>query len=581
MDVDVIRRAQQGDRTAIALVVDEFLPTVLGAAYGHCGNWDLASDIAQETFATMLVRIGEVREPAALPGWLMAVVRSAARHQRRPIAGDVTEVRVRDSPDELVVARDEARRTRRAVEALPAKERLPLSLHYFAGCSLGEIAELCDLPLSTVKKRMRVARARLRKDLDEMAESIERRLAVRPSADPSDVIRLYTAMRAGDTRSVAALLTACPEIVEAQENWSRSEGLAHRLPPGAGGTPLLRAVERGDLEMVRLLLAHDADPNGTCTCDGGESPLWVASQQGEDAIVDELLAAGAAPGTTAFAGLSALDVALMRGHDRIVARLIAAGATPTAMPAPVTDPMAAVGTGIRAIDLWCPFPERGLVHMSPGFGLGAIVLIAELSARFASRGHGVVWTGFSQAPTDHGDLHHVVAQSGLHDVVVVSIAPANAPYDDQMHALDRGIALAGKAALLVVFEEHGRAHAIDERLHRLARRQGVTLVIGPLDGGADPPVSAGSPYFASIRFDSDRARRRQWPAISSASWSKITDPRHTALATLARHRPSDELEELWTQPFVVAEPFTGRSGESTSMDELLDRVAQIIGSDLC
>ena len=48
-----------------------------------------------------------------------------------------------------------------AAEGLPADLRLPLVLHYFVGQPLAAIAELCDLPLSTVKQRMRVARARL------------------------------------------------------------------------------------------------------------------------------------------------------------------------------------------------------------------------------------------------------------------------------------------------------------------------------------------------------------------------------------------------------------------------------------
>src|SRR5215471_11742048 len=113
MEVSTTRAAQAGDRESLAAVVDEFTPTVLGAAYGLCGDWDTAGDIAQEAFATMVGRFGDLREPAALPGWLLAIVRTSARLQRRPVPP--IQIRVpapEPSPEELAGAEDDARRPR-------------------------------------------------------------------------------------------------------------------------------------------------------------------------------------------------------------------------------------------------------------------------------------------------------------------------------------------------------------------------------------------------------------------------------------------------------------------------------------
>ncbi len=192
-----MRAAQGGDREALAAIVDDFMPTVLGAAYGLCGDWEVAGDIAQEVFATLVVRIGDLREPAALPGWLMAVVRSSARRERRVLRPGPFDV-WSAGPEELAIARDDARRVRLTVESLPSELRLPMVLHYFAGLPLAEIAALCDAPVSTIKQRMRVARARLREGMDDMAEDMASRLRPDPQSDPSDVIRMYTAMRSGD-----------------------------------------------------------------------------------------------------------------------------------------------------------------------------------------------------------------------------------------------------------------------------------------------------------------------------------------------------------------------------------------------
>jgi RNA polymerase sigma factor (sigma-70 family) len=579
VELSTIQAAQQGDREAFAEIVDDFMPTVLGAAFGLCGDWESAGDIAQEVFATLVVRLGDVRDPAALPGWLMAVVRSSARRQRRvlrPVPYELSSA----GPEEVVISRDDARRVRLAVETLPSDLRLPMVLHYFAGHSVAEIASLCDLPVSTVKKRMRVARARLREGMDDMAEEMRCRLRPDPQSDPSDVIRMYTAMRSGDVARVASMLDARPDLVDVREDWTRADSFAHRLPwTRGGGTPLLRAVERGDAPMVRLLLSRGADANGSCTCGGGESPLWVAVVQRETEIVDELLKAGADPDAVAFAGATALDVARMRGYDDVAARLLDAGATPSRFATSAVDDVPAHATGIKAIDLWCPFPARGLVHLTPGFGLGAIVLVGELSRRAASSGRDVVWTGFVQAPTDLGDVHHGLAESDLTAVVTVSMVPPTASTDEQVAALDRGIHLAEVGAFLVVFAETGRLQAVDERLAALSARDGVTLIVAPLDGSAVPPRREGSPYLASIVFDIERAKRQRWPAVSSASWSKVGDPGLSALADRARVEMTDALDEYLAQPFFVAEHVTGQPGESVPLTLLHERVTALLGGE--
>jgi RNA polymerase sigma-70 factor (ECF subfamily) len=582
VETRTIVAAATGDADALADIVDDFMPTVLGAAYGLTGDWHDAGDVAQEAFATMVVRLGDLRDPAALPGWLMAITRNTARRHRRLELRDLHGPTPPSTPasEDAVIARDDARRVRRAVESLPPQQRLPIVLHYFAGHSLGDIAELCDLPLSTVKKRMRVARAHLREGIDRVSDI---GTAVTPAAasDPSDVIRMYTAMRSGNTGLVERILDARPDLVDVRENWTRADSFAHRLPwTRGGGTPLLRAVERGDLAIVRLLLTRGADPNGSCSCDGGESPLWVAVLQGEREITQCLLASGARPSVTAFAGASAVDVARMRGFDDLAAALHDAGATSAASSEASQDPgcevVPADATGIKAIDLWCPFPRRGLVHVTPGFGLGATVLISELSLRAARSGKEVVWTGFVQAPTDLGDVHHALAESALVEHVKLSMASPFESNEGKLAAFERGIHLAGDDAFLVVFAETGQMQAVEERLLALSSRGAVTLIVAPLDGSMPRPRLEGSPYLASITFDVVRARRHRWPAIGAESWSKVVPADTAELADRARRAMTDELDAYLSQPFYVAEPITGMPGETVPVDELRARVTELL-----
>jgi hypothetical protein len=186
-----------------------------------------------------------------------------------------------------------------------------------------------------------------------------------------------------------------------------------------------------------------------------------------------------------------------------------------------------------------------------------------------------VWTGFVQAPTDLGDVHHGLAETGIQDDVIVSLASPAAPHEEQLAAMDRGIALAGDDALLVLFAETGRETAVDERLPALAARGALTLVVAPLDGSAEPPAPKGSPYLASIAFDIERARAGRWPAISSASWSKVADDDIAALADRARRSPSDALDDYLCQPFYVAEPFLA-PGEHVPVRDLRAEVERVL-----
>ncbi|MDD2710955.1 MAG: ankyrin repeat domain-containing protein [Verrucomicrobiae bacterium] len=95
-------------------------------------------------------------------------------------------------------------------------------------------------------------------------------------------------------------------------------------------TALLTAINKGDLESVKLLLEAGADPN--LGSKDGFTPLMLAAQNGQDAMAQALIEKKANPDTGASggkrAGLTALMVAAVKGHANIAQMLLAAGANP-------------------------------------------------------------------------------------------------------------------------------------------------------------------------------------------------------------------------------------------------------------
>ena len=89
-------------------------------------------------------------------------------------------------------------------------------------------------------------------------------------------------------------------------------------------TPLLSAVELGDIKAVRAALAQKVDVNAPAP--DGMTPLHVAVQNNDVAIVEALLAAGANVRAVTRYGIEPLSLAALNGNAAIEERLLKAGA---------------------------------------------------------------------------------------------------------------------------------------------------------------------------------------------------------------------------------------------------------------
>ena len=169
-DALLVRRLDEGDTDALRLLYERYGGIVFGMTYRVLGDRHAAEECTQDVFVSVWRTAGSY-EPARarVSTWLLTIARNRAidatrRRATRPVVlnEDVwTTERAPDTAD-IVSQSDEAIRVAAAMAELPDAQRDAISLAYFDGLSHAEIAERLDVPIGTVKGRIRLALDRLR-----------------------------------------------------------------------------------------------------------------------------------------------------------------------------------------------------------------------------------------------------------------------------------------------------------------------------------------------------------------------------------------------------------------------------------
>ena len=171
----LLERFRARDEGALADLYDLMGSRAYGLAFRVLRDSAAAEDVVQHAFATLWEQADRLDgERGSIQGLLLTIVHrravDAARSRQRqgarsaplefdPADGD-------PNPMDAVIADDEAqertREVRAALQVLPEAQRQVVLLAYFDGLSQQDIAERLEIPLGTVKSRLRLAMQRLR-----------------------------------------------------------------------------------------------------------------------------------------------------------------------------------------------------------------------------------------------------------------------------------------------------------------------------------------------------------------------------------------------------------------------------------
>lgn len=305
-------------------------------------------------------------------------------------------------------------------------------------------------------------------------------------------------------------------------------------------------------------------------------------------------------------------------------------------------------TGIKVVDLLCPYQKGGKIGLFGGAGVGKTVLIQELIRNVATEHGGYsVFTGVGERTREGNDLYTEMSESGVIDKTAMVFGQMNEPPGARMRVGLTGLTIAenfrdegGKNVLLFIdnifrFTQAGsevsallgrvpsavgyqptlqtEMGALQERITSTKNGSitSVQAVYVPADDLTDPaPATTFAHLDATTVLSRAIVEQGIYPAVDPLeSTSRILDPRivgeeHYQVARgvqeiLQRYKElqdiiailgMDELSEeekvlvararkvqrFLSQPFFVAEQFTGTTGRYVPLGETIQGFKEIL-----
>jgi RNA polymerase sigma-70 factor (ECF subfamily) len=173
-DLALIKRVQQGDRSAFDLLVLKYQHKIVKLIMRYVRDSSEALDVAQEAFLKAYRAAPSFRGESAFYTWLYRIAINTAKNHlvaiaRKPISYNLdtqdpeqssilNELRELDTPEGLAQTEEMRNTINRVINGLPEELRTAILLREIEGMSYEEIAETMECPVGTVRSRIFRAR---------------------------------------------------------------------------------------------------------------------------------------------------------------------------------------------------------------------------------------------------------------------------------------------------------------------------------------------------------------------------------------------------------------------------------------
>lgn len=164
-DIELLRRIEQQDQQALAQLYDRYSKPVYSLSYRVLQNTVLAEEATQDTFLKVWRQAArwDARKGAFL-SWLLTVARYTAidhlRHERKQWIAQ-GELHDEQAAEDDLPFRD-GQLLRELMRQLPPEQAQCIEMAFFEGFTHSQLAQQLNLPLGTVKARIRMGLQKLK-----------------------------------------------------------------------------------------------------------------------------------------------------------------------------------------------------------------------------------------------------------------------------------------------------------------------------------------------------------------------------------------------------------------------------------
>jgi RNA polymerase sigma-70 factor, ECF subfamily len=175
-DEELLRAWGRGDKTAGKKLFERYYGPVARFFRNKVRE---PGDLVQRTFMACLEAADRYEGRSNFRSFLFGIAINVLRkHYRDASDGRWVDAEeqlsveaIGQSPSQIIAVKQEQRLLLAALRTLPAQLQLLLELHYWERMSMAELAELLELPIGTIKSRMRRGRQLVEEALAKLADS--------------------------------------------------------------------------------------------------------------------------------------------------------------------------------------------------------------------------------------------------------------------------------------------------------------------------------------------------------------------------------------------------------------------------
>lgn len=181
----LVERAREGDVAAFERLIAQYQQKVYTFAFAFVGSPDQAQDLAQEALVKVYKSLGGFRFQSAFSTWLYSIVKNTYLDAVKSRAGreraledpltdrDVESLREVATAEERLLQKESRRTLFAALRQVPLAFRTVVTMADVQGMGYDEIAAALDVPVGTVKSRLKRGRDALKDALFKQRKEMQ------------------------------------------------------------------------------------------------------------------------------------------------------------------------------------------------------------------------------------------------------------------------------------------------------------------------------------------------------------------------------------------------------------------------